>query len=92
VFSIVIICLLIGFVLFRLFNERAENLGRLSSHLTILNNHKVLEMLHSYKEIIVRGREKYYIDKIVDNRNKLGDVNAPVSFHYFHFILFFAYL
>lgn len=80
--SITIVCifLLIGIVLYRLINQRAENLGRLSSHLTILNNLKVLEMLQSYKEIIVRGREKFYIDKIVQNRNKLGDVNAELSF------------
>jgi ABC-type multidrug transport system fused ATPase/permease subunit len=80
--SITIVCifLLIGIVLYRLINQRAENLGRLSSDLTILNNLKVLEMLQSYKEIIVRGREKFYIDKIVQNRNKLGDVNAELSF------------
>jgi ABC-type multidrug transport system fused ATPase/permease subunit len=78
--ALVIIFVLIGFALYRLINKRAEHLGRLLSDLTVLNNYKILEVLYSYKEIIVRGRENFYIDKIVKNRNKLGDVNAEASF------------
>jgi ABC-type multidrug transport system fused ATPase/permease subunit len=77
---LVAIFVLIAFILYKLTNKRAESLGRQSSDLSISNNHKILEILYSQKEIFVRGREDFYIDRLVNIRSKLGNVNAEIAF------------
>ena len=77
---LVTIFISIAFISYKLINKRAESLGRLSSDLSISNNHKILEILNSQKEMFVRGRENFYIDRLIEIRNKLGNVNAEMAF------------
>ncbi len=71
---------LISFVLYRILREKVRTLGRKNVQLTIASSEKLLEVLSTYREAIVRNRRMYYADFISGIRYKLGDVNAENSF------------
>ena len=71
---------LVGYLLFKLMQQRAQALGRENSTLTIQSNEKILEVLNSYREFIVRNRRKYYADQIGAGRLALANNQAEASF------------
>jgi ABC-type multidrug transport system fused ATPase/permease subunit len=71
---------LVGYLLFRLLQQRAQRLGLQASQLTIQSNEKILEVLNSYREFIVRNRRKYYVDQIGSGRMALANNQAEVGF------------
>ena len=71
---------LISFVLYRILREKVRALGRKNVQLTIASSEKLLEVLSTYREAIVRNRRMHYADFISGIRYKLGDVNAENSF------------
>ena len=70
----------VGYLLFKLMQQRAQALGRETSTLTIQSNEKILEVLNSYREFIVRNRRKYYADQIGAGRLALANNQAEISF------------
>jgi ABC-type multidrug transport system fused ATPase/permease subunit len=71
---------LVSFVLYKILREKVRALGRKNVKLTIASSEKLLEVLSTYREAIVRNRRKHYADFISGIRYKLGDVNAENSF------------
>ena len=71
---------LVGFSLYRLMQVRAKDLGLQNTELRIRNNQKILEVLNSYRESVVRNRRKYYSDQIGKMRYSLANVTAEYSF------------
>ena len=69
-----------GVALFLLLHKRARRLGRLNSSLSIQSNEKILEILQTYRESVVRNRRDYYAKEIAQLRFKLGDVLAENAF------------
>ena len=59
---------------------QARTLGARSTDLTIKNNQRVMEVLTSYRETIVRGRRQYYINQISDYRRELASITADQAF------------
>jgi len=70
----------LGFVLYRLMNVKAHRLGYLNSELAIASNEKIIEVLDSYRESVVRNRRHYYVREIGKLRFKLADVLAELQF------------
>jgi ABC-type multidrug transport system fused ATPase/permease subunit len=70
----------IGFILYKLLNVRAKKLGLNESELNIQTNTKVLEVLSSYREIVVRNRREYYAQQIGNIRYSLADTQAEMFF------------
>ncbi len=70
----------VGYILFKLMQQRAQVLGRQTSELTIQSNEKILEVLNSYREFIVRNRRKYYAARIGEGRLALANNQAEISF------------
>jgi ATP-binding cassette, subfamily B, bacterial PglK len=70
----------LGFILYRLMNVRAHQLGFLSSDLSVLSNERILEALSSYRELVVRNRRTFYVSEIGKLRMRLADVVAEVQF------------
>ena len=70
----------IVYVLYRVLQVRAIKLGELDRLLTIESSEKTLEVLNSYREIVVRNRRNYYAREIGRIRFKLADVTAERSF------------
>jgi ABC-type multidrug transport system fused ATPase/permease subunit len=70
----------ISFTLYRLLQVRAINLGEQERLLTIDSSEKTLEVLNSYREIVVRNRRSFYVRELGKIRYLLADVNAERNF------------
>jgi ABC-type multidrug transport system fused ATPase/permease subunit len=71
---------LISFILYKILREKVRALGRKNVRLTIASSEKLLEVLATYREAVVRNRRMHYADFISKIRYQLGDVNAENSF------------
>ena len=70
----------IGYLLYRLMNVRARTLGLEQSQLSIGSNERILEVLGSYRESVVRNRRNYYATKIGEQRLQLANNSAEMAF------------
>jgi len=70
----------IGFLLYRLMQVKARDLGQKESELSIRSNEKIIEVLNSYRESVVRNRRDYYARDIGKLRFELADTLAEFSF------------
>ena len=70
----------IGFALYKLMHGRAKLLGQQQADLEIASNEKIIEVLGSYREAIVRNRRGYYANQIGELRFKLADTQAELAF------------
>ena len=59
---------------------KAESLGLENSQLNISSNEKIVEVLASYRESIVRNRRDYYAREIQSLRHSLARTSAEISF------------
>jgi ABC-type multidrug transport system fused ATPase/permease subunit len=71
---------IIGIILYLSLHVRAKNLGEKYSEFAIGSNEKIVEVLNSYREALVRGRRKYYTDEIGKLRLKLSENSAEMAF------------
>ena len=78
--STLLIFVIIGFILYWLQQKRAKNLGKLLSEVNIQSNEKIIEVLSSYRELVVRNRRQHYANEILKLREKLADAQAEISF------------
>ena len=70
----------VGTFLDRLLNIKAVQLGKDSSLWNIMSSEKIVEVLSSYRETIVRNRRKYYVEEIVKIRLQLARNTAEINF------------
>jgi len=70
----------LGFILYRTMNVKAHKMGYLLSELSIASNEKIIEVLDSYRESVVRNRREYYAREIGKLNMKLADVLAEMKF------------
>lgn len=70
----------IGFALYKLMHEKARTLGIQESEYTVRSSEKIVEVLNSYREAIVRNRRAFYAREIGNIRMQLADTLAEVSF------------
>ena len=70
----------IGFAMYRLLHKRARDLGVSDSTLSIQSNEKIVEVLSSYRESVVRNRRNYYAREIGEIRFRLANTTAAISF------------
>lgn len=71
---------IVGVFLYFNLQKKAHNLGEQSTKLTIESNEKLLQVLNSYREMIVRNRRYYFAREINETRTKLADVSAELAF------------
>jgi ATP-binding cassette, subfamily B, bacterial PglK len=71
---------LIGFMLFKLLHRKALAYGRRDAQLTIEIGEKLLEVLNSYRESVVRNRRRYYAEEISKLKLSASDVQAELYF------------
>ena len=70
----------VGVFLYRFLHVKARKLGFVNANLNIDSNEKILEILGSYRESIVRGRRHYYATEIGKLRFRLADTMAEQTF------------
>jgi ABC-type multidrug transport system fused ATPase/permease subunit len=71
---------IIGMLLYLLLSLRVKNLSVNRSKLDIASYESITEALSSYRELVVKGRRKFYANKIGKIRYSLGDISAEVAF------------
>lgn len=71
---------LIGLLLYRLLNSKASHLGSRDSQLNIKGNEKIVEVLNSYRESVVRNRRHYYAREVSKLRLELSEIQAELAF------------
>jgi ATP-binding cassette, subfamily B, bacterial PglK len=78
--STVLFLSITALVLYFSMSRRARKLGISYGELNISGDQKILEVIHSYREALVKNRRKYYADNIRDSRLSLANVTAEFSF------------
>ena len=71
---------ILGFILYKLLNVKSHELGKLNSELSINSNEKIIEVIESYRESVVRNRRSYYAREIGAIRFKVADVSAEMQY------------
>ena len=71
---------ILGWTLYKLMHTRARKLGTDEAKLNIQSNSKIIEVLSSYRESVVRNRRTYYASEIGILRLRLADTLAEISF------------
>lgn len=70
----------VALILYKLMHERAGKIGATSSRLSIKSNEKIIEVLGSFRESVVRNRRDFYSREIAAARFEIADTRAEVSF------------
>lgn len=70
----------IGYIMYWLQHNRAARLGSEFTQVSIARDGRIMEVLASYRELIVRNRRKYYADEIKDKTIRLANLQAEMSF------------
>ena len=70
----------IAFLMYRLLHTRARLLGELDTSLGIASSEKIMEVLISYRESVVRNRRHYYAREIGRLRLQQANTIAEMSF------------
>ena len=69
-----------GYFLYRTMNVKAQELGVGISKFSVVNNEKLIEVLDSYRESVVRNTRQNYVKEIFKYQFKLADVRAEMQF------------
>ncbi len=69
-----------GYLLHSLLQVRAKEIGTAINRLTVKSNEKILEVLETYRETIVRDRQGYYANEIRKIKYDLGNITAEANF------------
>lgn len=71
---------LIGLVMYWTTQRRAHVLGEESAQFNVQSNEKIMEVLYSYREAVVKNRRNYYSREIGKVRLKLANTAAETAF------------
>ena len=71
---------LIGFVMYWTTQRRAHILGEENAKYNVESNEKIMEVLYSYREAVVKNRRNYYSREIGKVRLKLANTAAETAF------------
>ena len=70
----------VAITMYRLTHVRARKLGDQNLQFGVKSNEKILEVISSYRESVVRNRRGYYAREIGELRYKLANTVAEISF------------
>jgi ABC-type multidrug transport system fused ATPase/permease subunit len=70
----------LGLILYLRMNVKAQTLGSENSSLAIQSNQQIIEVLDSYRELVVRNRRDYYSRQIARVRHQLAETTAELQF------------
>ena len=70
----------VAFILYKTMHERASNLGKDQAEIGIKANEKTLEVITSYREVVVQNRRNYYARMIGARRLELADIQSEIAF------------
>ncbi len=71
---------LMGYALYFFMHKKADQLGEQSAELQIRSSNKILEVLQTHREALIRGRIEFYVNLIGEDRLKLSKASAEMFF------------
>lgn len=71
---------LIGYILYKIMNVRVRDISESIVDTQIKINERVLEVMLSYREMIVRNRKKHYLEEIGKTRLSLARLEGEINF------------
>jgi ABC-type multidrug transport system fused ATPase/permease subunit len=71
---------LIGLALYRIMNVKVKKYSLEAIDTSIHINERILEVVNSYRESVVRNRRNFYISEIGQSRTKLAGLEAELGF------------
>lgn len=71
---------MIGLILYRVMQKRAKNLGEQNWKTEVASNALILEVLSCYRELVVKNRRIHFAQRIGEQRHKLAEITAELSF------------
>lgn len=69
-----------AYLLYRLLEVRARAIGFRQAQLSMMGNQKILEVLNSYRELVVRNRRGFYSDQVSAIRMEMAHHGAEKAF------------
>lgn len=69
----------VGFSLYKLMHKKAHKLGLIESSLNIKSSERIVEVLSSYRESLVRNRRSHYAEEIGKYRLEISNTLAELS-------------
>jgi ABC-type multidrug transport system fused ATPase/permease subunit len=69
-----------AYILYRLLAVRSREIGFRQAELSVRNNSRILEVLNSYRELVVRDRRGHYSKQISDTRMQMANYGAEKAF------------
>jgi ABC-type multidrug transport system fused ATPase/permease subunit len=78
--STLIIFSLVAFILYKLMKHKVKYIGGKQAEYNIESSQRITEVIHSYRELVVKDRREYYASQIGNFRLKLADSTAELSF------------
>lgn len=76
----IILFTFISLIIYKTTSQKSVALGKANASLSIRSNEKLVEVLSSYREFVVRNRREYYAREIGKMRESLADVMAEIAF------------
>lgn len=70
----------VGLLMYKLLHERARNLGLSESRISVEGNERIVEVISSYREALIRNRRSYYAEEIGALRLGLSNTTAGLAF------------
>lgn len=70
----------VGLLIYKFLHKRAHSLGVKNTALDIGSRSKIVEVLTSYKESVVRGRRDFYSEEIGSMRKSQASIGAEIAF------------
>lgn len=70
----------LGILLYRSTSFRARELGDKNSLLSVKSNEKIIEILESFRESLVRNTRQHYLREVQKSRLEIADVAAEMQF------------
>ena len=78
--SMMIAFSLIAYTLYKLMNQKIQKLGMKDSTLAIRTNERIVEVLTTYRESVVRNRRQFYAEEIGGLRMAQAEAQAEMAF------------
>ena len=70
----------LGLVMYKTLHKRVEILGTQDYKYTVSGNERILEVLSSYREILVKNRREYYVREVAEIRGNLAKTQSELTF------------
>lgn len=78
--AVFIVFLFVGVMLHQIMSVQAKDLGRKYSYLNVSSYEKISEVLETFRELVVKNRQGFYVNRIRNLRITQAEVTAQLNF------------